>query len=963
MSQERIIEHNSEKPILNSQGYSDMKNIQFTPSPVSHHVKSLHYYFTHGLVVNDLRYVVKEYFVRESKLYAVITSDEQNYYEIYISNLEEDLLDRIKDELDKLGEDDNNLSKRITILEEDRVRHSVDNDNQTLTLSPLRELSISNGNTVKLPNDHQELKLSGRNLSITDGNTVTLPEDSDTIYNDSELRSRVTELEHRTDNFVSNIGVSKKENKITLTYTYVDGSSKSVEFEDADTKYLSYDDSSIKSRIKLLEDKQDLDNQTLSYDTTNNELSISRGNSVRIPMVAQKLSISGNVISLTDGGSVTIPSSNMIRICTVDIEGSPDKGTISTVRISDIINKEDIRVNDVVQDFSVHNGIAEEGYWRVTSVNGETVNLEAIGKRSFPYFDDTGLSSRINALSGRLDSIGSGILRISSQDIPGGTVGTTATISKSSIYNSDGVKIGDIVEDFHQSEENFDYGYWKITNVSDNNVTLTLLGSRIISKGSRNTDNQQLSLNDRQLSISGGNSVTLPNDKQNLTYNGKELSISGGNTVPMETAYNILEEPHGRGLIGAYQKNVKLNYWVSQPYLFFGRKNLRELGFNTGDKLNINIFDIYSVFTNIPENVTISVELYIMGNYNNNFASTYVVQVISNKKLLNHGNYEASITLNDSMLNVNAIVIRVDKFTDTDHRLGVRHIQVYGGNHIVNKRLPYSSEPFKDGINYLPNTLSLDGWTINGSKEEYQGVTSAKFTRPANDSESQRDLLTVTTTYPLTPGWYTVGFYAFTDKPSPISCYAIDPNISYVTMNSQNFFGYYGDSANIFNITRDNDLYWYSFYIPNVSTSNIRLIIGRQNTDASKGASIVVSRPFLVKGTPNRGYVHDSEQFMQKLTLSGRTLSLSKDGGSVTLPETGVSMDEYNKLKTAFIKVLQNLESSGAWSHTGTDILSGGFVSNRNIATGNINIFGGTPDGNSFIRTNNGRTDNDLAGG
>lgn len=962
MSQERIIEHNSEKPILNSQGYSDMKKIQFTPSPVSHHVKSLHYYFTHGLVVNDLRYVVKEYSVRESKLYAVITSDEQNYYEIYISNLEEDLLDRIKDEIDKLGENDNNLSKRITILEEDRVRHSVDNDNQTLTLSPLRELSISNGNTVKLPNDHQELKLSGRNLSISDGNTVTLPEDSDTIYNDSELRSRVTELEHRTDNFVSNIGVSKKENKITLTYTYVDGSSKSVEFEDADTKYLSYDDSSLKARIKLLEDKQDLDNQTLSYDNTNNELSISRGNSVRIPMVAQKLSISGNVISLTDGGSVTIPSSNMIRICTVDIEGSPDKGTTSTVRTSDIINKDDIRVNDVVQDFSVHNGIAEEGYWRVTSVNGETLNLEAIGKRSFPYFDDTGLSSRINALSGRLDSVGSGILRISSQDIPGGNVGTTATISISSIYNSDGIKVGDIVEDFYQSVEGFDYGYWKITNISGQNATVTLIGSRSISKGSRNTDNQQLSLNDRQLSISGGNSVTLPNDKQTLAYNGKEMSISGGNTVPIETAYNILEEPHGKGLVGRYNNNTKLNYWISQPYLFFGRKTLRELGFNVGDKLNFNLFGVFSVFTGFPANAQIRVEFYITDGLGVN-SITYIAPLKPVSNLVNHSDYEHQINVSENILDCNSICIRVDGFGETDHRLGFRHMQMYGGNYIVNKKLPYSMETFNDEINYLPNTLSLDGWTINGVKGDYQGVTSASFTRPANDPESFRDLLTVTTSYPLNPGWYTVGFYAFASKPSPISCYVFDPGIGYVTVNSQNFYSYYGDSANVFNLTKDNDFYWYSFYIPNVTHSKVKILIGRQNTDASKGATITVHRPFLVKGTPNRGYIHDSEQFMQKLKLSGRTLSLSQNGGSVTLPETGVSMDEYNKLKTAFIKVLQNLESSGAWSHTGADILSGGFVSNRNIATGNINIFGGTPDGNSFIRTNNGRTDNDLAGG
>lgn len=64
-------------------------------------------------------------------------------------------------------------------------------------------------------------------------------------------------------------------------------------------------------------------------------------------------------------------------------------------------------------------------------------------------------------------------------------------------------------------------------------------------------------------------------------------------------------------------------------------------------------------------------------------------------------------------------------------------------------------------------------------------------------------------------------------------------------------------------------------------------------------------------------------------------------------------------LETALLKLIANLESSGAWSGG----LAGGLNNGRNIATGNINIFGGVVDGNSFIRTNNGQTENDLAGG
>jgi hypothetical protein len=68
---------------------------------------------------------------------------------------------------------------------------------------------------------------------------------------------------------------------------------------------------------------------------------------------------------------------------------------------------------------------------------------------------------------------------------------------------------------------------------------------------------------------------------------------------------------------------------------------------------------------------------------------------------------------------------------------------------------------------------------------------------------------------------------------------------------------------------------------------------------------------------------------------------------------------ENAKLKATLQKIIDNLQASGAWQGG----LDGDFVPNRNIATGNINLFGGATDGSSFIRTNNGSTENDLAGG
>lgn len=66
-----------------------------------------------------------------------------------------------------------------------------------------------------------------------------------------------------------------------------------------------------------------------------------------------------------------------------------------------------------------------------------------------------------------------------------------------------------------------------------------------------------------------------------------------------------------------------------------------------------------------------------------------------------------------------------------------------------------------------------------------------------------------------------------------------------------------------------------------------------------------------------------------------------------------------NANRQALEKIINNLRNSGAWNGG----LEGDFNPNRNIATGNINLFGGTQDGSSFIRTNNGQTENDVTVG
>ena len=78
----------------------------------------------------------------------------------------------------------------------------------------------------------------------------------------------------------------------------------------------------------------------------------------------------------------------------------------------------------------------------------------------------------------------------------------------------------------------------------------------------------------------------------------------------------------------------------------------------------------------------------------------------------------------------------------------------------------------------------------------------------------------------------------------------------------------------------------------------------------------------------------------------------------VTALETRVQTLETDMglVKGALTKIINDLKGSGAWVGN----FAGDMVSGRHIATGNINLFGGRPDGFSFIRTNAGQTNNDV---
>ena len=111
-----------------------------------------------------------------------------------------------------------------------------------------RVLALENKPAV-IPQGYDDSALSGRVSALE------AKQDKDTVYNDEEIKRRLTTLEGKTDNFITGVSVNKEGSNVTLTYNYVDGQTKNVSFTDSDTVNVAYDDSGLKQRITNLENR------------------------------------------------------------------------------------------------------------------------------------------------------------------------------------------------------------------------------------------------------------------------------------------------------------------------------------------------------------------------------------------------------------------------------------------------------------------------------------------------------------------------------------------------------------------------------------------------------------------------------------------------------------------------------------------------------------------------------------
>lgn len=89
------------------------------------------------------------------------------------------------------------------------------------------------------------------------------------------------------------------------------------------------------------------------------------------------------------------------RIAKGDISGG-GVGANGTIRTSDIMNPDGIKVGDIIEDYWNSATSVNQGFWKVTAVNGTNISVQGIGTRDFPTpYNDNEVKRRISALESR----------------------------------------------------------------------------------------------------------------------------------------------------------------------------------------------------------------------------------------------------------------------------------------------------------------------------------------------------------------------------------------------------------------------------------------------------------------------------------------------------------------------------------------------------------------------------------
>lgn len=162
-------------------------------------------------------------------------------------------------------------------------------------------------------------------------------------YDDTEVLNRIKALEGKTDNFVSDVTVSREGNKVKLKYTRVDGTSSEVEFDDKDTISMAYDDTALKERVKALEAKEDKDTV---YDDSALKARV-EALEAKEDSDKQTLTLTGNELSISNGNSVTLP----VGVGKEFVVASDTEGVVVTKTEADATTTYNVNLDDALNKF------------------------------------------------------------------------------------------------------------------------------------------------------------------------------------------------------------------------------------------------------------------------------------------------------------------------------------------------------------------------------------------------------------------------------------------------------------------------------------------------------------------------------------------------------------------------------------------------------------------------------------
>lgn len=395
--------------------------------------------------------------------------------------------------------DDTDVKRRLTSLEERPDNNTVYDDTDVQNrLKAIEDTQKDYVKTVDLPAPYDDRRVNERLEALE------TKADNDTVYNDTDLKNRVEALESRPNN--------------GTVYDDSDLKRRVSELEQRPDNNTVYDDTDVKERLTNLETKVDKDTV---YDDSDlkrrvSELEQRPDNNT----VYDDTALSGRVKALEDA-----PKVDVTNFATKD----------DVVAFNRELNN---KVSSV--DFEAFKTTIPAPY-NDTDLRSRVETLETKQDKDTVY-DDEPIKGRLTALENKpFDDY------LTNEELEKHKFVTKEQLDEATELDYSNIVTNDELKDYAKKTD---------LPAPYNDKALS---DRVLALENKTTTNQTLSINNNTLSISGGNSVELPNNKP-LTGNGSPE----GNVIanPGDTYVN---------------KNVSLG-----DYLYYKERNP---GKNTGWKV------------------------------------------------------------------------------------------------------------------------------------------------------------------------------------------------------------------------------------------------------------------------------------------------------------------------------------------------------------------------------------------